>query len=86
MRIAAAAVMFLLLTGAAHAQEGPKINLWGGDKYVDPERAEKQREIDKAYKDRIKSQPAQAPASNDPWGNVRASEAPKSKPAGSKNR
>ena len=77
MRFAAAAVTLMLLTGTALAQ--PAVNLWADDKYVDPERAQKQREIDKAYRDKIKSQPAQAPATNDPWGNVRASETPQSK-------
>ena len=73
MRLAAAAVTLLLLTGTAHAQ--PAMNLWADDKCVDPEKAEKQREIDKAYRDKIKGQPAaQAPAANDPWGNVRASD------------
>jgi hypothetical protein len=85
MRITAAAVALILLTGTAYAQ-APTINLWADDKFVDPERAEKQREIDKAYKDKIKNLPAQAPASNDPWGNVRASEGPQNKQTGSKNR
>jgi hypothetical protein len=88
MRLAAAAVTFLLLTGAAYAQ--PAINLWPDDKNVDPERAEKQREIDKAYREKIKNIPANAaPASNDPWGNVRASEkpaAPNKTQNGQKNR
>ena len=85
MRLATAAVTLLLLTGAAHAQ--PAMNLWADDKFVDPEKAEKQREIDKAYRDKIKSQPAQAaPAANDPWGNVRANETQGKAQAGSKNR
>ncbi len=83
MRLAAAAVTLLLLTGTAHAQ--PAMNLWADDKYVDPEKAEKQREIDKAYREKIKAQPAQAPAVNDPWGNVRASET-QGKAQTSKNR
>ena len=75
MRLAAAAMTLLLLTGAAYAQ--PALNLWADDKYVDPERAQKQREIDQAYKEKLKSQavPAQAPV-NDPWGNVRSSGQP----------
>lgn len=85
MRIAAAIVSLMLLTGTAHAQ--PAINLWADDgKKVDPETQEKREQIDKAYKDKIKGQPAQAPAGNDPWGNVRASQAPQTKPSGSKNR
>lgn len=86
MRIAAAAVSLMLLTGMAHAQ--PAINLWADDgKRVDPETQEKRDQIDRAYKDKIKGQPAQAPAGNDPWGNVRASGTTQSKPqSGSKNR
>jgi hypothetical protein len=86
MRITAAAAALILLTGPAYAQDAPALNLWADDKYVDPARAEKQREIDKAYRDKIKNQPAQAPAANDPWGNVRASQTPQSKQTGSKNR
>ncbi len=87
MRLAAAAVTLLLLTGTAHAQ--PAMNLLDNERKVDPEAEEKQRQIDKAYRDKIKSQPAQAPAANDPWGSVRASGTPSSqnKPqSGSKNR
>ena len=83
MRLAAAAVTFLLLTGTAYAQ----INLWADDgKAKDPEAQAKQDEIDKAYRAKIQSQKpaAQAPV-NDPWGNVRASETPQSK-SQSKNR
>jgi hypothetical protein len=76
MRLAAAAATLLLLTGTAYAQ----INLWGDDgKRKDPEAEARQQEIDKAYRDKIKSQaaPAQAPV-NDPWGNVRSNEKPAS--------
>ena len=85
MRLATAAVTLLLLTGMAQAQ--PVMNLWADDKYVDPEKAEKQREIDKAYREKTKGQavPA-APAENDPWGNVRASDTQGKAQAGSKNR
>ena len=84
MRLAATAVTLLLLTGTAHAQ--PAMNLWAEDKFVDPEKVEKQREIDKAYRDKLKSQPAaQAPAVNDPWGNVRATDT-QGKAQTSKNR
>jgi hypothetical protein len=73
MRLAAAAVTVLLLTGTAHAQ----INLFGaGEKAVDSEVEAKQRELDKAYREKTRQiAPAQAPV-NDPWGNVRASEKP----------
>jgi len=79
MKIAAAAVTFMLLTGSAHAQ----INLWANDPTRDPAEEEKQREIDKAYKAKIQSMPANtAPATNDPWGSVR----PSSQPASNQNK
>ena len=80
MRWAAVVLTLLLLTGMAHAQIGNGINLWADDgKAKDPEAEAKQREIDKAYREKTKSQstPSQ-PASNDPWGSVRASEKPAS--------
>jgi hypothetical protein len=81
MRLAIAAVALLLLTGAAHAAEWN--SMWRQEKYCppgrkvpycDPERVQKQRQIDDAYQKTIKSQKVQAPASNDPWGGLRASE------------
>jgi hypothetical protein len=77
MKLAAAALTLLLLTGMAHAQTGTGINLWADDKLRDPEVEAKQREIDKAYKEKIKSQTAPAVAA-DPWGTVRASDKPAS--------
>jgi hypothetical protein len=84
MRAIAAVVTFLLLTGGAYAQPG--INLLDNDQPADPEKAEKQREIDRAYQEKVKRQPAaQAPAAaNDPWGAVRSSETTQGK--GQKNR
>lgn len=79
MRIAAAAVTLMLLTGTALAQ--PAMNLWADDTKPDPEAEEKKRQIDKAYKDKIKSLPAPAPAANDPWGNVRSSGQPAASPS-----
>jgi hypothetical protein len=86
MRLAAAALALLLLTGMAHAQG---LNLWADDgKGKDPETRAKQEEIDKAYREKMKSQPAPATA-NDPWGIVRGSEKPASQSksqSGSKTR
>jgi len=86
MRLAAAAVALLLLTGAASAQ----FNMIGaGEKPVDPEAEEKQRKIDEAYKAKIQSQKGSAPAPvNDPWGAVRSSEkaVPAKPQPGPKNR
>jgi len=82
MRLAAAAATLLLLIGTAYAQ----INLWADDgKVKDPEAEAKQREIDKAYREKTKSQAAPSQP-NDPWGNVRSNEKPasQSKQSGSK--
>jgi hypothetical protein len=77
MRLAAAAaVTLLLLTGVAHAQT-PSINLWSDDKVRDPEKAQKDEEIDKAYREKTKGQAAPAqPAASDPWGTVRSGDKP----------
>ena len=86
MKLAAAALTLLLLTGMAHAQTGTGINLWADDgKVKDPEAEAKQREIDKAYREKTKSQAAPSQP-NDPWGNVRSNEKPasQSKQSGSK--
>jgi hypothetical protein len=45
------------------------INL--GDDQVDEATLEKRREIEKAYKDAIRSNPPQQAAKNDPWANMR---------------
>ena len=80
--VGAAAVAFFLLTGAAHAQSNAH---WRQEKYYQPERKEKQRKIDEAYQRTIKSQPVQAPAANDPWGDARETTQGKGK-SGSKIR
>lgn len=73
MRIAAAVVTLFLLTGTAHAQ----INLWADDgKPKDPEAEAKQQAIDKAYREKLKSQAAPTQAASDPWGNVRSTSQP----------
>jgi hypothetical protein len=89
MRLATAALALLLLTGMAHAQTGGGINLWADDgKGKDPEKLQKEEEIDRAYKEKTKSQSApQQP--NDPWGIVRGGEKPASQSksqSGSKTR
>ncbi len=92
MRLTAAALTLLLMTGTvlpigmAHAQTGGGINLWADDgKPRDPEAEAKREEIDRAYREKTKSQAAPAAAA-DPWGNVRASDKPASqgKTSGSK--
>jgi hypothetical protein len=79
MLLRAATVTLLLLTGAAFA--APKREgMWRQEKYCppgrsvpycDPERIQKQRGIDEAYRDAIQHYPAPAPAASDPWGDVR---------------
>ena len=84
MRLSVAAVIFLVLTGAAHAQQK---GLWRNDDYYFPDYKQKQRKIDEAYQKTIKSQPAQAPAANDPWGDTRVIETTQGKgKSGSKTR
>jgi hypothetical protein len=80
MRLVAAILTLLLLTGMAQAQIGNGINLWAEEpKKVDPEAEAKQKEIDRAYKEKLKAPGAPPqPAATDPWGNVRATEKPAS--------
>jgi hypothetical protein len=79
MRLRAATVTLLLLTAAAHAAP-QREGMWRQEKYCppgrsvpycDPERIQKQRAIDEAYRDAIQHYPAPAPAASDPWGSVR---------------
>ena len=81
MRLGLAAVMVLLLTGVVHAAEWN--SLWRQDKYCpadrkqgycDPDRVQRNREVDEAYRDAIQHHPAPTAAANDPWGGVRAGE------------
>jgi hypothetical protein len=74
----------------AHAQTTPGLNLWADDgKAKDPDKVQKEEEIDRAYKEKTKSQSAPTTA-NDPWGTVRANDKPasqsKSQSSGSKTR
>ena len=53
--------MLVLLTGMAHAQTGGGINLWADDgKPCDPEKVGEAEEIDRAYREKTKSQAAPA--------------------------
>jgi hypothetical protein len=79
MRLRATAVTLLLMTGAADAA-AKREGMWRQEKYCppgrsvpycDPERMQKQREIDEAYRDAIQHHPAPAPVASDPWGDVR---------------
>jgi hypothetical protein len=63
-----AAAVAVVLAGPALAQA---INMAPQDKRMTSEEIEKQREIDRAYKDAISKLPDQQ-RSNDPWGNIRS--------------
>lgn len=70
----AAALLGLLIGSAAHAQS-PNINLIPEMKSKTPEEIERDKQLDKAYKDSLRKIP-DAKAPNDPWGAVRTPEAP----------
>ena len=65
----------VMLAGPAAAQT-PNINLIPELKSKSPEEKEQDAIKDKAYRDSLKKIP-DAKASNDPWGSVRSTEAPK---------
>ncbi|HEY0566971.1 MAG TPA: hypothetical protein VGD13_02400 [Xanthobacteraceae bacterium] len=80
MRIlSAAAVVALLagLVGPAYAQEAPHINLISELPSKTPEEKEAETARDRAYKESLRKIP-ETKAVNDPWGNVRTAEPPKS--------
>ena len=66
-----------LLAGPAVAQtQTPNINLMPEASSKTPEEKEAEAQRDKAYRESLKKIP-DAKASNDPWGSVRSTEAPK---------
>jgi hypothetical protein len=70
-----------LLAGPAAAQmQTPNINLMPDAQSKTPEEKEAEAQRDKAYRESLKKIP-DAKASNDPWGTVRSTEAPKAAPA-----
>jgi hypothetical protein len=81
VRTILAALVAVVLVGPALAQ--PTINMAPQDKYVSPEELEKQREIDRAYKEAIKKLPDQQ-RNNDPWASVRGVDQSAQKPAAPK--
>ena len=71
------AAVALLAAGPAVAQMStPNINLMPEVKSKTPEEREQDEVRDKAYRESLKKIP-DAKASNDPWGSVRSTEAPK---------
>jgi hypothetical protein len=79
MRIFRAAVLIALLAGPAYAQS-PNINLMPELASKTPEQKEADAIKEKAYRESLKKIP-DAKGSNDPWGTVRSTEAPKTAPA-----
>jgi hypothetical protein len=61
----------------------PGLNMAPQDKQYTSEELEKQKEIDRAYKEAIKKLPDQQ-RSNDPWGNIRNVDQSAPKPAAPK--
>jgi hypothetical protein len=84
MRVFRIAAVFMLLTGPAYAQmETPHINLLTDTPSKTPEELEQEAAQQKAYKDSLRKIP-DAKTSNDPWGNVRSTDAPKTSSAPAK--
>ena len=79
MKIFRAVALTALLTGPAYAQSMPDINIIPEARSKTPEEIEQDKINEKAYKESLRKIP-DAKASNDPWGTVRAPDAP-AKPA-----
>jgi hypothetical protein len=75
MRVFRIAAVFAVLAGPAYAQM-PNINLIPELQSKSPEEKAADEERDKAYKDSLRKIP-DAKTSSDPWGTVRAVDAPK---------
>ena len=71
----ASMLMAALLSGPAFAQS-PHINMLADGPGKTQEGIEKQRAVEKAYKDTLRTIP-DAAGSNDPWGGVRSDNPPK---------
>ena len=78
MKVLRAAALLALLTGPAYAQM-PDINLIPEVRSKTPEEIERDKQLDKAYKDSLRKIP-DAKASNDPCGGVRSTETPAPQP------
>jgi hypothetical protein len=76
MRVFRLAVVMALLAGPAYAQQTPNINLIPELQSKTPEEKEQEAQQQKAYNDSLKKIP-DAKGSTDPWGNVRAVDAPR---------
>jgi hypothetical protein len=78
-RAAALVALWAGLSGPAYAQT-PNINLMPELATKTPEEKEADALKERAYRESLKKIP-DAKTSNDPWGNVRAAEPPKTAPA-----
>lgn len=78
MKILRAAAMLVLLSGPAYAQM-PDVNILPQERQKTPEERERDRQLDKAYRDSLRKIP-DAKAVNDPWGSVRNAETPAAPP------
>ena len=74
--LSAAAVVMLLATPAFAQMSTPSINMMPEFQSKTPEEKEQEAVRDKAYRDSLKKIP-DAKVSSDPWGAVRAPDAPK---------
>jgi hypothetical protein len=72
--IFAAAAVLALLSGPAYSQDNPDSKV-----VVDPDTLPQNKELDRRYHEILNRQP-DGKDPHDPWGSVRASEAPKPKP------
>jgi hypothetical protein len=79
-RAAALSALLVGLSGPAWAQmQSPNINLMPEFQSKTPEEKEADAIKEKAYRESLRKIP-DAKASNDPWGTVRAADAPKTPP------
>ncbi|WP_022719709.1 hypothetical protein [Rhodopseudomonas sp. B29] len=75
MKVMRAALMMSVLAGPAFAQEGPHVNLIPEIEHRTPEQKEQDAIRQRAYQDSLRKIP-DPKVSSDPWGSVRASDAP----------
>jgi len=76
MKIVRAVAVAAMLTGPVYAQSMPDINIIPDARSKTPQEIEQDKINDKAYRESLRKIP-DAKASNDPWGSVRGTEAPK---------
>jgi len=71
--IVSCALAFIVVNGSAFAQFKPSLNL-SADKPDDPATEAHRKEIEDAYKSKLKTIPDQERKKSDPWGNLRSTE------------